>query len=115
MRDKNKQLKDLIVQLSIVGNKSKAWLSVSRDLDKPSRNMRKVNLYKLEKHAKEDLFVVVPGKILGVGNLTKKLNIVCYQASESAIKKVNKVGGKIHYLSEYVKKNPEGKGIMILG
>jgi len=58
---------------------------------------------------------VIPGKVLGTGNLTKKTEVVAYSFSESAKIKIKKAGGKSILLEDYLEKNPEGKKIIILG
>ncbi len=113
--NKNSVLSNLIIELSILGTKSKAWKRIASDLKRPTRIQRKVNIDCIEKYAKDKLTVVIPGKVLGIGNLTKKVDVVAYSFSETAITKITNAGGKAIFLSKYIKKNTEGKGIQILG
>jgi len=112
---KNNILSELIVEASILGNKSPFWKRIAKELKKPARSQRKVNLTKIEKFAKDNLTVVVPGKVLGIGTLTKKVDIVAYGFSDSAKAKIKKAGGKATDFKTLMKKNPSGKGVMILG
>lgn len=115
MAEKNSYLSGLITELSILGKEAPVWARVAKDLKKPTRIQRKVNLTQLEKYAKEDLTVVVPGKVLGTGVITKKVNVVALAFSESAKEKITKAGGKAIFLSEHIKKNTTSKGVQIMG
>jgi len=112
---KNNILSELIVEASILGNKSPFWKRIAKELNKPARSQRKVNLNKIEAFAKDNLTVVVPGKVLGIGTLTKKLEIAAYGFSDSALVKIKKAGGKAIDFKALMKKNPSGKGVQILG
>lgn len=112
----NPELKNLIVdlkKLSIQENK-KLWKRIAKDLEKSTRSRRIVNLVKISKYAKEDETVLVPGKVLAGGDLTKKATIAAYQFSDSAIDKINKIGKAIT-IKELMEKNPKASKVRILG
>src|SRR3989344_4402525 len=85
-----------------------------RELKRPTRIRRSVNLYKIDKYTNEGETALVPGKVLSVGDLTKKLTIAAYQFSGKAEEKINKVGKAIK-LQELMKENPKGKKVRIIG
>lgn len=91
------------------------WRRVANDLEKPTRQRRVVNLSSLSRHTKEDEIVVVPGKVLGAGNLNHKITISAFQFSNGAKEKIEKAGARIVPLVELSKSNPNGKGIRIMG
>ena len=72
---KNLQLDSLIKDLKkkSIDEKVAIWKSVAKDLEKPSRNRRIVNLNKLNKYSKEGEIIVVPGKVLGDGTIQKNI------------------------------------------
>ena len=109
-------LKNLIRDLSKLGKKNNVnlWLRIARDLSRPTRIRRTVNLYKIDKHTRDGETAIVPGKVLSVGDLTKKLTVAAYQFSGKAEEKINKVGKAIK-IQELMKSNPEGKKIRIIG
>jgi len=113
---KNEELKSLVSDLKklSIDKKVNIWKRVAEDLEKATRNRRIVNVYKLSKHSKEDDFVIVPGKVLGTGDLNHKLNVAAYGFSDDALKKIN-AKGKALTISELMKKNPEGKNLKIIG
>jgi large subunit ribosomal protein L18e len=112
----NSVLKNLIVELRKKSQEHKAgiWRRVAEDLEKPSRQRRIVNLYKINKFTKENETVVVPGKVLAVGELDHPVTIAAFTFSGSALDKINKVGKAIP-IGELIKEDPKGKRIRILG
>ncbi len=111
----NTQLKKLIVDLKGKSRESALWKRVASDLEKPSRQRRQVNLYKLNKFAKDGETMLVPGKVLSLGNLDKKITVAAFQYSAEAKKKIEEKQGSALTISELFKKNPEAKGIRIIG
>ena len=57
---------------------------------------------------------VVPGKVLGTGNLEKKLNVGAFSFSASARSKIERAGGKTFSVEEFVKKYPAGSGVALV-
>ena len=90
------------------------WKRLANDLSKPTRQRRIVNLYKIEQYARDNEIVVVPGKVLGVGEVKKKLTIAAFNFSDEAYEKIKQVGEAIS-INELMKKNPQGKNVRVLG
>ena len=113
----NSILLRLIMELKKRSNEQNAniWKRVATDLEKPTRQRRIVNLSSISRYTKENEIIVVPGKVLGAGNLEHKLTISAFQFSDGAKKKIEKVGAKIVTLLELSRENPSGKGIRIIG
>ena len=91
------------------------WKRVANDLEKPTRQRRIINLFSINLHSKEGETIVVPGKILGTGDLNKKLTIAAYDFSDKAQKKIRKSGSTAMTLKEFMSKNPKGNKVRILG
>ncbi len=91
------------------------WKRVANDLERPTRQRRVVNLSSISRYTKENETIVVPGKVLGAGDLSHKLTISAFQFSGGAKQKIEKAGSKIVPLLEISKENPSGKGIRIIG
>ncbi len=111
----NYQLKELLVQLDDKGRQNNFWKRIAEDLRRPTRERRTVNVYKIEKFAQDGETIVVPGKVLSVGDLTKKVNVAALTFSEEARKKIENAKGKTFTLQELLKTNPEGKQVRLLG
>ena len=116
-RKTNPNLQELIVELKRLSRENEApiWREIAKRLAKPSRVWSEVNLATIDKHAKAKESVIVAGKLLGIGNLSKPVNIAAYSASASAIKKVEQSGGSFTKILELAEKNPKGSGIRIMG
>ncbi len=113
----NPILENLINELKKRSNEQSAnlWKRIAVDLEKPTRQRRVVNLSSISRYSKENEIIVVPGKVLGAGNLDRKLTISAFQFSSGAKEKIEKAGSKIVPLLELSKENPTGKGIRIMG
>lgn len=86
---------------------------IAKELGRPTRQRRSVNLSRIDSHTNSDEVAVVPGKVLGTGNLTKKLKVAGWQFSESAEKKIKEAGGSTITIKELIKSKP--KGMRIIG
>ena len=57
--------------------------------------------------------VVIPGKVLGSGELDHKVTVSAFKFSKSALEKINKKGRAINLYDLY-KENPRGSGVKIM-
>ena len=74
-----------------------------------------MNISKLEFNVNKNSKVVVPGKLLGSGNITKKITVSAYSFSQTAKNKVEAAGGKCLSYNEFIKSNPKGTDVMVIG
>ena len=113
---KNDELSGLISDLKrlSIEKKVKIWKRIAEDLEKPSRNRRVINIYKLDKYTKDKEFVVVPGKVLGTGSLNHAVDVAAFSFSGDAVKKISEKG-KVLSIRDLMKSNPEGKNVRIMG
>ena len=114
-RDKNALTKGLIEELKEKGLKAPAWKAVAKDLNRPARRSYEVNLSRLEKHAKKGENVVVPGTVLGAGELSKPVTVAALRFSGAAREKIEKAGGKAMAIEDMLKDNPGAKMVRIMG
>lgn len=91
------------------------WRDIARRLEKPRRNWAEVNISRLERYANDGDTIVVPGKVLGAGSLSKKLTVAAYRFSDSAKEMIENAGGRNITIKELVEENPSGTGIRIMG
>jgi large subunit ribosomal protein L18e len=112
----NAQLQTLVRSLKRLGleQECKLWKRIALDLERPTRIRRMVNVYKINHYAKDGDVILVPGKVCGDGEFTKKVTVAAYQFSESARAKINGAGKAIT-IQELMKDNPKGKKVKILG
>lgn len=111
----NHQLQLLLKELETKARVSPFWKRIMHDLQKPTRQRRIVNVYKIEKFAREGETVVVPGKVLSMGDLNKKVTVAALTFSEEASRKIHEAKGTVLSIQELLQKNPEAKKVRILG
>lgn len=116
-RIKNNQVESLVTTLKTLASKQERplWKRVAVEIQKPTRHKREVNVYRLERYAKDGEVILVPGKVLGSGNLSKKITVAALQFSDSAKAKIQSNKGSAITIDELMKKHPDGKGIRIMG
>ena len=116
MKKTNNNLRTLIEELKKASSEqnAKIWKRIALDLEKSTRAKRIVNLSRLDRYTAENEIVVVPGKVLGTGDLNHKLTVAAFSFSESAKEKINS-NGKTLSLSELLQSNPKGNKIKIIG
>lgn len=108
----NIQTRKLIIELRTLSSKQKApiWKRIADELSKSTRNKNEVNLSRIEAHAKDKETIIVPGKVLGAGILSKDVVVAALGFSADARERIS----KRMTISELMKKNPSGKGVRIL-
>ncbi len=113
----NTQLVELITALKKKANsdESHLWRRIAYDLEKPSRQRREVNLSRINRYAKDNETIVVPGKVLSSGELKIRTTIAAWQFSKQAIQKISKSDSKAITIMDLLKENPKNKRIRILG
>jgi len=82
-------------------------------LSRPRRKRIEVNLDKLNKEAKDSEILIVPGKVLGMGEIEKKIKVIALSFSEEAKNKLKKAKCEVLYLSDEINKNKEIKGKIV--
>lgn len=114
---KHTQLHNLVVALEKASKQQKVqiWKAVAADLQKPTRQKREVNLSKISQNTAKDDSIIVPGKVLGTGNLAHPVNVVAYAWSETAAVKIKTAGGKIISINDELQKNAKGAKLRIIG
>ncbi len=113
LRDKNEGYQQLIIELD--QKKQLIWKAVAKGLNRPRRVGFTMNLNRLDKLTNGKETIVVPGVVLGTGELTKPLSVAALRFSDSAKQKIEKAGGKCLGIEQLAKENPDGKGVRIMG
>jgi large subunit ribosomal protein L18e len=116
-RKSNPVLVELIGQLKAAGRQNGAplWRDIASRLERPSRSWAQVNVSKLAETVGDGENAVIPGKLLGDGDVSKPVTVVAVSASASARAKVAKAGGKVLTFQEAVKSFPKGQNCRIIG
>ena len=108
--------KSAAVMLERKGRKEKAaiWKEASETLLTTSSRRVEVNLGHLSGIVSKATAVLVPGKVLGSGLLTRKLVVGAYSYSGAARKKIEVAGGLALGVQDFVKKYPKGSGVLLV-
>ncbi len=113
-----KSRKDNPVLLSLIEtlakDKKPIWKRVVQELSRPRRQKVQVNLSKLEQYGNDGGTVLVPGKVLGSGSLSKKMTVAAFSFSETAKRIIADAGGKATTIESLYKSNPSGRDVLLL-
>ncbi|MBX8635962.1 MAG: 50S ribosomal protein L18e [Thermoplasmata archaeon] len=93
---------------------SPVWRDVAVRLEKPIGSRAVINLSRLDRYTKEGDVVVVPGKVLGMGRMSKKITVSAYMLSSSAAAKLEEAGCMLRDLHSLAVDNPKGSGIRLM-
>jgi large subunit ribosomal protein L18e len=96
-------------------NDARIWAKMAEYALKPSVARRHINLNRIGQLTKDADIVIFPGKVLGTGDIHHKITLCSFSISNSAATKILEKGGKIVSFSDVIKKNPTGKGVVLLG
>lgn len=90
------------------------WRDIAERIEKPARNYPEVNLSKINRYSKDNEIVIIPGKVLGSGNLNHPVTVVALNFSLTAEDLITRANGKCMTIEQLMESNPTGKGVRIL-
>ena len=116
MSKSNPRLRSLIDELRSASHEGDAdvWGDVAERLEKPRRTHAEVNLGRIDRYAREDETVVVPGKVLGSGALRKGVTVAAVDFSSTAETKIEQASGNALQLEQILEENLEGKNVRVI-
>ena len=109
-----KKINPELVETIIKAKKNDKWLGIASLLSAPRKLKISVNLEKIEKESKEGDTIIVPGKVLSQGDISKKIRIAALSFSQQAREKLKNRKCEIVTIKEEISKNKEAKGVKIL-
>ncbi|WP_414837965.1 50S ribosomal protein L18e [Candidatus Nanosalina sp. VS9-1] len=89
------------------------WKEVAENLGKVNRKRPEVNISDIERNAEDGDTVVVPGKVLGSGRLSKEVNVAAFKASKGAKSEIRE-NGEFMFIRDLVEDNPEGSNVKVI-
>ena len=96
-------------------SKRRVWRRVVELLNTPRSRHVAINLGKINRNTKDGDIIIVPGKILGCGDLNHNVSsIAAISFSESARKKMMDKKIPFESIETLYERNPEGKNIKII-
>lgn len=112
-RVKNKT-NPLLTETLVLALKHAPWFKVAHLISGSTRNYASVNLNEIEKHTKAGDTIIVVGKVLSLGELTKKVRICALSISQSARDKLKATKSEFVTIIEEIRKNPKAEGIKLI-
>lgn len=91
--------------------KKKNLIDIASALAAPARQETKVNVEAIEKSGKNN--VIIPGKVLGTGEIKRKVGVCAFSFSKEAEEKIKKAGGNCIFLLEALKENKKLEGELL--
>ena len=107
-----KKTNPILIETIIVAKKNPKWAEVASALTGPKKKMKNINVGELEKFSAEK--VIVCGKVLSEGEVTKKIKVVALGFSEKAKEKLKKAGCETKTILEEINGNKEAKGVFVV-
>lgn len=109
-RKTNPQIAEIIKLTS----KNKSWYPILKILSNSTRRYSSVNLIDIEKIATAGDTVAISGKVLSLGDITKKIRICSLGISKSAREKLKKTKSEYVFILDEIKSNPKAQGVKII-
>jgi large subunit ribosomal protein L18e len=94
--------------------KNAAWMNVGRLLSRSRSQYPQINLDIIDRSTKEGDRVVIPGKVLGSGQINKKIRVIALKFSGSAKEKLKSQKVEVVSILEEIKSNPKAEGITVM-
>ncbi len=94
--------------------KHPAWKPVAALISGSTRKYASKNLFEIDKETKTGDTVIVIGKVLSKGELTKKVKIAALSISQKAQEKLKPSKSEAVSILEEINKNPKAEGVKIL-
>ena len=115
IRKENPELRRLLIELrrASAAHDAPIWRDVARHLLAARHQRTPVNVGHLERLVAPNQSVVIPGKLLAEGRLTKPLTVAAFRYSEVAKAKIHSAGGTALTIPEMVKAHPDGSGVRL--
>jgi len=109
-RIKRKTKSELVETIELA--KKNNLLELAKKLSGPTKLQKKINLEDLNK-LKGDKIIVV-GKVLGKGNIERKISVFALSFSDSALEKLKKRGCETKLIRQEIEKNKKLEGVKII-
>ncbi|MGA7924170.1 MAG: 50S ribosomal protein L18e [Thermoplasmata archaeon] len=117
IRKENPELVRTMIELRKAAKAHHApiWAAVADRLARSRHQVDPMNVGQLDRVAAPEDTVIVAGKLLADGRLTKPLTVAAFHYSAEARSKIHAAGGKTLTVHELLRARPEGTGVRLLG
>ncbi|MCI4331619.1 MAG: 50S ribosomal protein L18e [Thermoplasmata archaeon] len=117
IRKENAELVHTLIELRRAAKAHEAplWGAVAERLARARHQRPAVNVGHLDRVANPKETIVVAGKLLADGDLTKPLTVAAFHYSVEARLKIHNAGGTALSIEELLKARPDAVGVRLLG
>jgi len=115
-RTTNPELLKVITFLKRKSNEtgSAIWRDIAERLGRPKHRRCAVNVSRINRYSRPGEMVVVPGKVLGSGQMDHPVYVAAFSFSREAVKRITEAKGECLSIPELVSKNPKGSNVRII-
>lgn len=113
IRSRKKTSPELAATISLA-LKTSAWVKYVKLLSQPTKKHSSINLKKIDKQTSMGDTVLIPGRVLSSGEITKKIRICSFGISKEALENLSKTKSEWATILDEIKKNPKAEGIKII-
>ncbi|HIG52336.1 TPA: 50S ribosomal protein L18e [Candidatus Pacearchaeota archaeon] len=103
-----------LIETILEAKKNREWIKLAKLISGPRKNYPAVNLKRIENETSEGDTIVIPGKVLGSGEINKKIRVCALNFSENAKRKLAINKSEVIRLIEEIKKNPKAEGVKLI-
>ncbi len=89
-------------------------MALAEKLNKPRRQRVEVNIAHIERFTEKGDTVIIPGVVLGYGELSKPITVSAWKFSKPALEKIRKSKSQPLTIKQLIEKNPKGTNVKIL-
>ena len=94
--------------------KTPAWNKYAKLFSQSTRKHSSVNLEEIDRQTSMGDTVLVPGRVLSVGDMTKKVKICSFGISQQALEKLKKTKSVWCSIIDEINSNPRAEGMKVL-
>lgn len=95
-------------------NDAPIWKEIARRMERPKRSYATVNVSRINRHTMDSETIVVPGRVLGAGDIDHSVLVGAFDFSEGARSKIMDADGECLTIEELVARNPTGSNVRII-
>ncbi len=103
-----------LVETINIAKKKEKWLGVASVLSGPRKNRNNLNLSEINEKSGDSKKVLIIGKVLSQGEMSKKIKVIALNFSKRAKEKLLSSGCEASSILNEIKSNPEMKDIKVL-
>ena len=103
-----------LAQTIALALKTPAWNKYVKILSQPTKKYSSINLREIDQQTSMGDSVMIPGRVLSDGEITKKIRICSFGISKEALERLGKTRSEWVSILDEIKKNPKAEGVKLI-